>query len=74
MYIKNVQRIRKEISWLKEQNMARTKTTVRKKGRLEIPRSRFGGKEPRSAGPAAHAAARIAADIKRRSTKKKREN
>jgi hypothetical protein len=45
----------------KERNMARTKTTVRKKGRLELPRPMFGGKEPRSAGPAAHAAAAAAA-------------
>ena len=68
-----MQRIRKEISWLKERNMARTKMTVRKKGRLEIPaRLSFGGKEPRSAGPAAHAAARIAANIKRRLAKKRK--
>jgi hypothetical protein len=69
-----VQRIRKEISWLKEQNMARTKNTVRKQpARLEIPaRLSYGGKEPRSAGPAAHAAARIAAKLKRRLTKKRK--
>jgi len=57
----------------KERNMARTKIAVRKKpARLEIPaRKSYGGKEPRNAGPAAHAAAAAAAKLKRRLTKKR---
>ena len=53
--------------------MARTKNSMRKKGKTDITRPVFGGKEPRSSASAEAAAARIAASIKRRSREHKEE-